>query len=462
MRILGFLPSIPLNILWRAFLGPLVLAFLSLAALIFYQHQAVTITLDPDRTFQTFRAWEATLETPPGLTPKPFRDKVYQSLIRDVGITRLRLEVYAGAEGRNGIALRDYYAGKTDMKGWRPWRYTTVNDDADPFHINPAGFDFFDLDTRIELGVQPMLRAAAAQGKTLDILLTYVAFTDQNKGAPYLHIEPDEYAEFVLATYQHLKDKYALTPGSFEPLLEPDLAGRWTPESFGKALGAAVKRLAEHGFHPRIVTPSVSNIFQADDWLEGIANTRAAQEAISEISYHRYYGGPERVLTDIAKRAARIGAETSMLEYWFGKATHDLLYEDLTIANISAWQGRSDYTYHIIEKDGNFALAPDIRLNRLYMQAIRPGATRIAADGGRKNRVRATAFQTPEGQINLILDSLKGGRALIRNLPPGPYLMDEVYVGLPDRPQSTIVVPTSGAVTLSMSAEGVKTLRRAP
>lgn len=454
--------KIPARIMWSVIWGPLALALLALAALVIYQRQAVTITLDPSRQFQTFRAWEATVETPPGLIPKPYRDKVYESLIRDVGITRLRLEVYAGDEGKNGLALRDYYSGKTDIKGWRRWRYTTINDDTNPFHINPAGFDFFDLDTRMELGVLPLIKMAKAQGKTLELLLTYVAFTEQNKGACYLHTQPEEYAEFVLATFLHLKEKYGITPGSFEPLLEPDLAGRWTPEGFGKAVGAAVTRLHENGFHPRIVTPSVSNIFRADDWLEGIAKTVVAEQAISEISYHRYYGGPERVLTDLAQRASRIGAETSMLEYWFGKATHDLLYEDITVANVSAWQGRSDYTYHTIETDGSFTLAPDTRLNRLYMQAIRPGAIRIAADGGRRNRVRATAFLTTEGQINLILDSLKGGTANIVNLPPGPYLLDEAYVSLPDRPQSKIVVPNSGKVILSLPEEGVLTLRAAP
>lgn len=456
------LGGIPARMMWRAVGLPLLLALVAIAALVLYQHQPVTITIDPAERFQTFQAWEATLETPPGLTPKPYRDKVYESLIRDVGITRLRLEVYAGDEGRNGIALRDYYSGKADMNGWRRWRYKTINDDADPFHINPAGFDFFDLDSRMELGALPLLKSAKAQGRTLDLLLTYVAFTGLKSGAPYLHTDPEEYAEFVLATFLHMKEKYGVTPGSFEPLLEPDLAGPWTPESFGAALGAAVTRLSENGFHPRIVTPSVSNIFLSDDWLEGIAKTKAAQNAISEISYHRYYGGPERVLTDLAQRAARIGAQTSMLEYWFGKATHDLLYEDLTMANVSAWQGRSDYTYHIIEKDGSFTLAPDIRLNRLYMQAIRPGAVRIAAAGGRKNRVRAVAFQTPEGRINLILDSLKGGTARIENLPPGHYVIDEAYVGLSDRPQSAVTVPDTGKITLSLPVEGVLTLRAAP
>lgn len=448
--------------MWRTVWVPLLLALVTFAALVLYQHQPTTIIIDPNERFQTFRAWEATLETPPGLTPKPYRDSVYESLIRDVGITRVRIEVYAGAEGRNGIALRDYYAGKTDMKGWRLWRYTTINDNADPFHINTAGFDFFDVDSRMELGALPMLKAAKAQGRTLDLLLTYVAFTGQNEGAPYLHTEPEEYAEFVLATFLHLKEKYGVVPDSFEPLLEPDLAGYWTPDGFGKAIGAAVTRLSKNGFHPRIVAPSVSNIFRADDWLEGIAKTDIAEKAISEISYHRYYGGPERVLTDLAQRAARIGAQTSMLEYWFGKATHDLLYEDLTMANISAWQGRSDYTYHVIESDGSFSLAPDIRLNRLYMQAIRPGAIRIAAEGGRRNRVRATAFMTPEGRINLILDSLNGGTARIENLAPGSYVMDEAYVELSDRPQSTVTVPASGKITLSLPGEGVLTLRALP
>ncbi|MCX8508628.1 MAG: hypothetical protein ORN49_07105, partial [Rhodobacteraceae bacterium] len=96
--------------------------------------EPVTIRLDPGQTFQTFRAWEATIETPAGLTPLPQRDAIYDSLINDIGITRLRLEVYAGDEGGNGPALRDYYSGKISEEGWLPARYTTINDDDDPFH----------------------------------------------------------------------------------------------------------------------------------------------------------------------------------------------------------------------------------------------------------------------------------------------------------------------------------------
>ncbi|MCX8507850.1 MAG: hypothetical protein ORN49_03045, partial [Rhodobacteraceae bacterium] len=322
----------------------------------------------------------------------------------------------------------------------------------------PEGFDFFDLDTRMELGALPLMQAAKKHGKKLDILLTYVAFTDQNKGGAYLHTAPEEYAEFVLATFQHLKAKYGLVPGSFEPLLEPDLAGHWTPASLGQAVAAAVGRLHENGFDPRIVAPSVSDVHKADDWLDGLSRAPEAAKAIGEISYHRYYGGPENVLIALATQAAKRGIETAMLEYWFGKATHDLLFDDLTLANVSAWQGRTDYTFHEIAKDGRIRLAPDIVMNRLYFQAIRPGARRIAATGGSREAIRATAFLAPGGDTSLILDSLSGGMATIENLPPGPYLQEAAYED-GTTADHEIVVEANHPLSLAMPAAGVMTLR---
>ena len=107
--------------------------------------------------------------------------------VNDVGIDRVRLEVTSGAENPPGHWVR--------MVDPRGGRYSTVNDNDDPYTINWKGFDFGRLDAKVEEMVIPLQRRLEARGEQLFVNLCYVAFTHQIRFGKYTQGDPEEYAE---------------------------------------------------------------------------------------------------------------------------------------------------------------------------------------------------------------------------------------------------------------------------
>ena len=415
------------------------------------------VTLDKGQTYQTFKAWEATAVLLGTAQEHARRFELFDRLYQDAGVTRLRIGVFAGDENTTR-SMERFLSGEIDMDGWRAQRFATVNDDDDPFHINPAGFDFYDLDWKIDNTVLPMLERARARGVRLELNLNYVAFTKQIVGGAYIHTNPEEYAEFILAVFLHLKQKYGLVPDYLEPLLEPDNSPHWDPVTLGRAVKAAMQRLDHAGFHPGLILPSVADASQALVWLDGIAQTPGALNGLSEISYHRYKGAKPRVLKAIAARAADLGVATGMLEYWFGKATHDLLFQDLTLANVSSWQPRAAFSFHRIADDGQLVLEDEIRLDRLYFVAIRPGDQRIGASSSNPSVLNPVAFRKPDGGISVVIETQGPASGIVSDLPEGDYLIETAIDGAggsgPDSghvgPEGTlaVVIPGPGVISI--------------
>jgi len=433
---------------WRLGCAALFLAFGFFALSLRTSHGQTVITLDPSQTFQTFHDWEATAVLLGTDEEQARRLELFDRLYQDIGATRLRIGVFAGDENTTR-SMQRFLSGEVDMEQWRALRFATVNDDADPFHINPAGFDFYDLDWKIDNTVLPMLERAKARGERLTLNLNYVAFTKQIVGGEYIHIDPEEYAEFILAAFLHLKEKYGLVPDYFEPLLEPDNSPHWDPVTLGRAVRAATVRLNGAGFHPGVILPSVADASLALTWLDGIAQTPGALDGLAELSYHRYKGAGPQVLQAIGTRAAKLGVATSMLEYWFGNATHDLLFQDLTLANVSAWQPRATYGFHRIAEGGQIVLQDEMRFNRLYFGAIRPGDVRIGATSSNPRALAPVAFRKPGGALSVVLEASGPASGIVSGLPEGDYLIETAHAGgdiFPIRghagPEGTIAVVT--------------------
>ncbi len=420
----------------------------------------VSVTFDPGQRFQTFRAWEATVNLLGTPEQQANRMAIFDSLFDDVGITRLRVGVFSGAENRTR-SMQRFVGGEIDMEGWRALRYATVNDDDDPFHITWEGFDFFDLDWRMENTVLPMQERARARGQKLEVNLNYVAFTKQIKNGAYIHTNPEEYAEFVLAAFLHLQEKYGVVPDSFEVLLEPDNVKEWSPVLLGQAMAAASRRLRHAGFTPRIIAPSMANIALTLPWIDGIASVPGATDGLAEISYHRYHGGKPAQLRQVAARAAELGVETAMLELWFGKATYMLLHNDLKLANVSAWQGRAVYGHHVIGTDGSLRLEEDMRYNRLYFNAIRPGAVRIGAASSDPKAIDPLAFVAADGGMAVVLRAGAAASAQITGLPEGDYWLETAFAGGGTPEPVFFHVGPGGSFTTEIPGPGVISLRPA-
>ena len=101
--------------------------------------------------------------------------------------------------------------------------YEIINDNSDPDSINPSGYQFAELDHTVENVILPLKQRLEANNESLFVNLNVVDFTCC-QGASNLEYQdsPDEYAELVLATYQHLQSQYGWVPDAWEVILEPD------------------------------------------------------------------------------------------------------------------------------------------------------------------------------------------------------------------------------------------------
>lgn len=386
----------------------------------------VNIALDPTRTYQTFQHWEATVNLLYEQRLEPYKEEILDRLIDDIGITRLRVGVFAGAEAPSN-AFSEFIAGKIDMKGWQARRYATVNDNDDPFVANPAGFDFADLDWKIQTLVIPLLSRARARGVPMSVNLNYVAFTDQTRGGDYHHDDPEEYAEFMLQAFRHLNTNYGIVPEWLELVLEPDTVKEWSPALLGAAAAAVTRRLTAEGFGPRLIGPSVMDARNAVPWFEGIAKTPGAMNLMSELSYHRYKGGSKPALQAIADRAAVAGLRTGMLEYFNGRGRYPALHSDLAVGNVSVWHGRAVMGYFNVfaqRPAGERVVVPDdVRYNLEYMRSIRPGAQRIAAVSSDPKAVDPVAFINIGNAWSVVMMAAGRDRVIIEGLPAGNYFV---------------------------------------
>lgn len=391
----------------------------------------VNVQIDKAISYQTITGWEATPFITSECNPSfpVLRDVLLPLLVDSIGITRVRLEVRSGSEhtADNYQIFLDNGCPNppdTNYQKWRAIRYATVNDNDDPKTINWGGFHFTELDLKIENVIIPLKKLLEERGIKLFINLCYVAFTSQIKNGEYIHNNPDEYAEFVLATYLHIRDKYGFVPDTWEVLLEPDNVKEWDGVLMGQAIVKSAERLKEYGFVPRFVAPSTTNMTNAISYFDNIIKTPTAVDYIEEISYHRYGGVSQASLKEIAKRANQYNKKTSMLEWWFDNATHKVLYEDLEIGNVSSFQQSPINGFFNIDTSNWQKLKVSIKdvsqYNRLYYLFIRPGAVRKEATTNNPV-VKPLAFINKDSALTVIFESDEESNVSISGLPAGKY-----------------------------------------
>jgi hypothetical protein len=308
------------------------------------------ISLDPNTTYQTMTGWEAVAQA--GQLDctgfKNYKDELFDEAVFDLGINRLRVELNSSTE--NPV---DYFSkwqnGEISGSEYRDHWYEIINDNGDPNTINASGFHFSKLDNTIDTVVLPLKQRLEAQGESLFINLNLVDFnTYQGSSNVDYENAPEEYAELVLATYQHLQAKYGWVPDAWEVVLEPDNTP-WNGTDIGKAIAAAATRLRANGFTPNFIAPSTTDMGNASNYFDAMINVSGVSpNIIEELSYHRYRGVSDANLLAIADRAQQYGINSSMLEH-IGSGYQDL-HKDLTLGRISAWQ---QYTLAYCPSDAN-------------------------------------------------------------------------------------------------------------
>lgn len=461
-------------------------------ASVFAQSNAI-INLNPNITYQTITGWEATAQSGQdfyqSLFPK-YKDALYDKAVNELGINRLRVEIASGVENPTDNFLK--FVNNPNDTTEREWSHIysseIINDNNDPNVINPSGFHFSSLDTEIEKIALPIKRLLRDNGNNLYLNINYVDFRDNctNTQSCYEHYNsPEEYSEFVLATYQHLKNKYNLLPDAWEMILEPDnspwgQSGNGT--RIGRAMYASAVRLKNNGFIPRFIAPSVTNMNNLMNYISGIkagikqqgnlTDTQVTQflkDNVEELSYHRY-GQNDGILPALISESGSLGVNTSQLEH-IG-ADYNELHNDLKDGNNSAWQqytiawpgGTDDGgAYFLVDNNNN----PNPRLStrakyfRQYFHFISRGARRIEA-ATTNNAFDPVAFINNDGKWVVVVKAGSAGTLSINGLPSGTYGISYIttqtqnispyYSDPPDQSvsnqQLTATIPAQGVITI--------------
>ena len=394
--------------------------------------QSTVITLDAGTHYQTFKGWEATVYAAnwPGHSPAypKYLNELLDQTVNDLGITRVRLEVGSGAENPvdYGLQFLNGQINETEYVHAPGYVYQIINDNNDPQVINPNGFHFSFLDHAIDDIVIPMKQHREAKGEKLYINLNYVDFGN----SPFEHKnDPEEYAEFILAVFEHINNKYGWVPDGVEIALEPHHAN-WNAKQVGEALVAVANRLQAHNYTPDFIAPS--HAFLGLDFFDSmVQQVPTVTQHITEFSYHCYANcGSDTNLLGVGSRGVQYGIDTSQLEH-IGR-TYKGLVRDLKLANVSAWaqydiagvnqDGGGDY-YIIDDSDPNnpiINIGTRTKFLRQYIKFIRPGAVRIEAASNNSN-FDPVAFINANGGYVVVVQTTSAGSFSVQNLPAGTY-----------------------------------------
>lgn len=426
------------------------------------------VTVDTTRRFQTIvGGWPAVAQAChfecPNLWPQ-YADELFDAAVEDLGLTSIRLEVRSGSEHPEDPAQR-FLDGEISFSEWKQTWYRIVNDNGDPLTIDPAGFQFTELDATVEDVVLPVRQRLAARGEDLYVTLTYVDFGNSE----FRHRDhPEEYAEFLLATVRHLEEAYSLVPDAVEIILEPDVAG-WSAVPAGEALVAAAERLRDAGYDPDIVAPSHSGMSGSVSFFDDMTQVDGVLDEITDLSYHRYRGVSDQALSDIADRADDHGLRTAMLEH-IGSG-HEDLYEDLTVANNSSWQQfslgepRADLGSRQGIYIGVHPQTLEARLMELarflseYFRAIRLGAVRVAATSD-LDRLKPVAFVNEDGRHVVVVAASEEGSFTITGLPAGTYEVGHTTADERVEVAKEVTLEANGVAEVSIPGAGVLSLRQ--
>jgi MYXO-CTERM domain-containing protein len=434
---------------------------------------AQTITIDSGTVYQTMMGWETTaraweidkVRDGYNATWLQYAPHVIDRLVNELGVNRVRLEIKSGFENPTDF-WSSYVSGAMTYTQWKDHSYEKVNDDNDPNTVNPAGFQFSEFDFHVDSVVVPMKQRLEARGEKLFVNLNYVDFNTGNQGSMSHATAPSEYAEIVKVYADRLRDKYGIRIDNLEIILEPDNTQGWTGARIGQGAAAAGMRLASAGYTFQIAAPSCADPSSALTYLDAVTAVTGATQYLTMLSYHRY-GSTDYATLPAAAKARNM--MTGMLEFIDG--TIDTLYEDLTVAQASAWQkwglaintpGNGHYYYEadfanpdapVIRMENNTALLAQV------FRYVRLGARRIGATTA-AGQWTALAFVNSNGkQVVVVKTATNAARAdaTIVGLARGTYGVrttnfSRVASDLPD-----VTTATDGKLTVSIPA-GVTTI----
>lgn len=422
------------------------------------------ITVDPDTSHQTFRGWDATAQTGKfdfadyALYKDDLADKVVAA-----GINSFRMHCNPRVE-------------RPDVLTGPP-----VNDNADPFSINMAGFQWQRHDQVDDMAdfISLVKTRYAAIGETV-----YVATNYAGPDEVTIHSSnPEEYAELIEAEFIHLRDAYGWVPDAVEVINEPDFFGTvWSPTMIANTILATKSRIAAldltsigkpPGWYPGFFAPSTMLPYNAAQWYSDVKTASAtAAGYITEISFH-WYGrvptsGEWTTLKNLAIAEGKTLAELEASEtisagadmVWDYKFVHMLLQNNLSRIQQYVvgydWDDSNgayftiDHTTHVVGYSSRLKLAQN------YFRWIRPGAVRKAT-GTSDSNFDAVAFRNVGGNYTVVVNCLTGGSFTVTGVPAGTYHKNWATASSYNQADSDQTIGAGGTLTGSIGAAGVYT-----
>jgi hypothetical protein len=275
------------------------------------------------------------------------------------------------------------------------------------------------------------------------------------------------YAEQVLETYNHIKDKYGFYPDAWEIALEPGVVSPgWGAQQIDDALLRIDQLLRGNGIpDPYLIAPSspcgpekALNAFS--EMLK--ANNGELPNGLDEFAYHRYCVTNNQELEQIGAFNTQYGINTAMLEH--GGADYKELHADLALANVSAWQQfalayctKDDgYQYFPIQGD-TFSLGERTKFLRQYFKFIHQGAVRIQSSSDTPD-FDPLAFINPTDSYVVVVKANQRGSVVIEGLPAATYGIKYTTVRKFDVDLPDVILPAGQDLTADIPEEGVITI----
>jgi hypothetical protein len=312
--------------------------------------QGTMITLDPSITYQTMTGWQAdayAADWPGHNASYPaYINDLLDEVVFDLGISRLRVGIMEGAENNNSnntdwwVEFENGVIDEYEYVHNPGYCYQIIDDNypnpPDPFTTNQAAFKWTALDHQFDAIVMPMKQRLESIDRPIHISLTYGG---ARNGDTAFHADnPEEYAEFALATYQHLQSKYNVIPDTWDIVNEPDNSNPyWNATKIGQIIAASGNRLQANGFIPRFIAPSTASAVNAVSWFNTLVNVPGASNYVTALAYHTYSGANDINFMAIGNTAATHNVDTVMTEHW--RTPYTQLHEELKLANNSSWSG---------------------------------------------------------------------------------------------------------------------------
>ncbi|MFN7914536.1 MAG: glycoside hydrolase family 30 beta sandwich domain-containing protein [Vicinamibacterales bacterium] len=426
----------------------------------------VTISLNASAIEQEMGGWEVPIlgTARDYLGTVPVAQEVFNQAVNDLGLTRLAISVFPGMESASGACQQHYFDGSLSEDNFvRTCAYSPTNDNDDPSVIDPNGFHWDLFDWEMDRLVLPMKRAMDARGEPFYLDTVYVDFAAASFEP---QTNPAEYAEFVLALFQHMQAKYGFVPAGHEIINEPDLAPDWAdPAMVGRLAAATGARLRAAGFTPELIVPSTTDKGNAAPYLETIMNQPGAREYVKEIGWHCYKNSDPNSSAAIGAVALAYGVRSALTECWTTGNTYESLHHEIKTSRNGMWSMGTIHGVHgyYAISNGTITLRDRAKYMRQYYKYVRPGAKRIGVASSNPN-YDPVAFINTDGRYVVVVKASAAGTFTIHNLPAGTY---GIYSTTGPNPSTVTAfdvtapdqtVTAGGRLTTSIQGQGVITI----